>query len=86
MKVEQKDHTNIVKDTKVDLLSFIAAIESQISTFSKHNLIIDLNTHKNLRLQDILLFSEIAKNFKKLNKYHKPPKCLAICNAALDFI
>ena len=68
MKVEQKDHTTIVKDTKVDLLSFIAAIESQISTFSKHNLIIDLNAHKNLRLQDILLFAEIAKNFKKLKK------------------
>ena len=68
MKVEQKDHTTIVKDTKVDLLSFIAAIESQISTFYKYNLIIDLNTHKNLRLQDILLFSEIAKNFKKLKK------------------
>ncbi len=68
MKVEQKGHTTIIKDTKLDLVNFIATIHSQINTFSQHNLIIDLHAYDNLLLKDILLFSDFAKEFKKSKK------------------
>ena len=68
MKVEQKGHTTIIKDTKLDLVNFITAIQSQMSSLCKYNIIIDLHLYQKVTVQDILLFADLAKDFKKLKK------------------
>lgn len=68
MKVEQNGHTTIIRDTKLDLPIFIDAITSQRLTLIKNNVIIDLHNYPELYVKDVLLFAEIAKDFKKNKK------------------
>lgn len=67
MKVEEKGHTTIIKDTQGDLASFLLKLDHETS-FSKHNLIIDLSSYKNLVTKDILLFTDFYKRHKKEKK------------------
>ena len=67
MKVEEKGHTIIIKDTQGDLTSFILKLENDAS-FSTHNLIIDLSSYKSMLPKDILLFSDFYKKHKKEKK------------------
>jgi predicted GNAT superfamily acetyltransferase len=67
MKVEEKGHTTIVKDTQGDLASFLLKLDHETS-FNKHNLIIDLSSYKNLALKDVLLFTDFYKKHKKGGK------------------
>ncbi|WP_395056284.1 ribonuclease Z [Flavobacterium sp.] len=67
MKVEEKGHTIIIKDTQGDLTSFLLKLDHDTS-FSKHNLIIDLSSYKSLIVKDILLFSDFYKKHKKEKK------------------
>ncbi|MEO8234948.1 MAG: ribonuclease Z [Flavobacterium sp.] len=67
MKVEEKGHTTIIKDTQGDLTSFLLKLDHETS-FSKHNLIIDLSSYKNLVAKDILLFTDFYKMHKKEKK------------------
>ncbi|WP_310557442.1 ribonuclease Z [Flavobacterium sp.] len=68
MKVEQKGHTIIVKDTKGDLVPFLEKLTDEINSFKNSNLIIDLSISKNILVKDILLFSDIYKLHKKNKK------------------
>ncbi len=68
MKVEQKLHTTIIKDTQKDIMSFISKIEKDYDKYKENNLIIDLTYYKSIELNDILLFSSLHKNQIKEKK------------------
>jgi hypothetical protein len=78
MKVEEKGHTIIIKDTQGDLASFLLKLDHDTS-FIKHNLIIDLSSYKNLIAKDILLFTDFYK------KHKKEKKSLVIVVSEFDF-
>nr|WP_242499336.1 hypothetical protein [Flavobacterium sp. 140616W15] len=66
MKVDQKGHTTIIKDTQGDFISFLEKITQQFKTFGNHNIIIDLLAHKDLTINDIKLLLPLSKQQKKL--------------------
>jgi anti-anti-sigma regulatory factor len=68
MKVDQKDHTIVIKDTQGDFTSFLKKVEDQYKTFEKHNLIIDLSSYKDLSTASIKLFLPLSKQHKKNKK------------------
>jgi hypothetical protein len=68
MKVEEKGHTIIVKDTQDDLTSFLLKLENEFHAFGQHNLIIDLSLHKKLLVKDVMLFNDYYKKHKKAKK------------------
>ena len=68
MKVDQKRHTTIVKDTQGDVNSFIEKVTREHNTFKSQNLILDITHDKNVTLKDIKLFSELSKTHKKGKK------------------
>ncbi|MFM9989015.1 ribonuclease Z [Flavobacterium sp.] len=78
MKVEEKGHTTIIKDTQGDLASFLLKLDHETS-FRKHNLIIDLSSYERLVAKDILLFTDFYKNHKK------GKKSLVIVASEFDF-
>jgi hypothetical protein len=78
MKVEEKGHTTIVKDTQGDLASFLLKLDHETS-FNKHNLIIDLSSYESLVAKDILLFTDFYK------KHKKGKKSLVIVASEFDF-
>lgn len=68
MKVDQKGHTTIVKDTQGDVNSFIEKVTREHNSFKSQNLILDITHDKNVTLKDIKLFSELSKTHKKGKK------------------
>lgn len=68
MKVDQKEHTITIKDTQGDFTSFLMKVTHQYKTFEKHNIIIDLSSHKDLTVNDIKLFLPLSKQHKKAKK------------------
>ncbi|EKT3965142.1 ribonuclease Z [Flavobacterium psychrophilum] len=67
MKVEEKGHTTIVKDTQGDLTSFLLKLDHEVS-FNDKNLIVDLSSYKSLTTKDILLFDPFYKKHAKYKK------------------
>ncbi len=79
MKVEQKGHTTIVKDTESSISQFIEKLISQYSTFKKYNLILDVTHDKNMSINAL-------KEFTELTKLHKEnSKSLIIVASEIDF-
>lgn len=68
MKVEQKGHTTVIKDTQGDLMSFIMKLTHEYKTFEKHNIIVDVTLHKDLCVKDINGFLPLSKQHKKAKK------------------
>lgn len=68
MKVEQKGHTVILKDTQGDLDSFRLKLTNEYKTFQKSNIIIDIRMYKTLPLKDIESFLSLSKIHKKAKK------------------
>lgn len=68
MKVEQKGHTTIIKDTQGDLVSFLMKVTHEYKTFEKHNIIIDLSLYKRLSVKDINSFLLLSKMHRKAKK------------------
>jgi hypothetical protein len=68
MKVDQKGHTIVIKDTQGDFTSFLTKVTDQYKTFENHNLIIDLLSYNNLPTATIKLFLPLAKQHKKNKK------------------
>ena len=68
MKVEQKGHTTIIKDTNGETATFLAKLTHEHHTYKNDNLILDLTHDKNLKLDDIKSFSELVKQHKKQKK------------------
>ncbi|PXY39794.1 ribonuclease Z [Flavobacterium cheongpyeongense] len=68
MKVDQKGHTVIIKDTQGDFKSFLDKVTQQFKTFEKQNIIIDLTSDSNLSENDLKLFLPLSKQQKKAKK------------------
>ncbi|WP_456314455.1 hypothetical protein [Pseudomonas shirazensis] len=68
MKVDQKGHTVIIKNTQGDVKSFLEKVTQQFKTFEKQNIIIDLSADSNLSESDIKLFLPLSKQQKKTKK------------------
>nr|WP_294777553.1 ribonuclease Z [uncultured Flavobacterium sp.] len=68
MKVEQKGHTTIIKDTLGQTADFLMKVTHEHNTFKNSNLILDLTHDKSLSLEDVKSFSELVKLHKKQKK------------------
>lgn len=68
MKVEQKGHTSIIKDTQGNFSSFIEKITEQFNTFKNQNLILDVTKDENLKIEDLKEAKDLAKKIKKQKK------------------
>ncbi|MCV9934579.1 ribonuclease Z [Flavobacterium sp. LS1R47] len=94
MKVDQKGHTTIIKDTQGDFTSFLEKITQQFKTFGNHNIIIDLLAHKDLTINDIKLLLPLSKQQKKAKKsfvivvsdidYNAVPSTLVVVPSVLE--
>lgn len=68
MKVEQKGHTTIIKDTQGSFLTFIEKITEQFNTFKDQNLILDVSKDEELTIQDLKEAKDLVKKHKKKRK------------------
>lgn len=68
MKVDQKKHSVIIKDTQGDFTSFLMKVTHQYKTFQKDNIVIDLLYHNDLSLNEIKQFIPLSKQHKKAKK------------------
>jgi hypothetical protein len=68
MKVEQKGHTVILKDTQTNLDSFRLKLTSEYKSFQKQNIIVDLRMDKALSVAAIESFLPLSKTHKKAKK------------------
>lgn len=68
MKVEQKGHTTIIKDTQGNIQSFVEKVTHEYNSFKSHNLILDVTHDKNVTLHHIKLFSDLSKTHRKAKK------------------
>lgn len=68
MKVEQKGHTTIIKDTHGATAEFLAVLQREHHSYKNSNLILDLTSDKNLKMDDVKSFTELIKLHKKQKK------------------
>lgn len=68
MKVDQKGHTTIIRDTLGQTAEFLMKVTHEHNTYKNSNLILDLTHDKNLSLEDVKSFSELIKLHKKQKK------------------
>lgn len=68
MKVEQKGHTVILKDTQGDLDSFRLKLTNEYKTFQKSNIIVDIRKYKTLPVKEIESFLPLSKTHRKAKK------------------
>jgi ABC-type transporter Mla MlaB component len=68
MKVEHKGHTIHIKDTQLDIPRLIHNMESNMSQFGQHNLIVDLSHHSQITSKDLQAFLPLIKGCKKNKK------------------
>ena len=61
MKVEQKGHTTILKETKGDFNGFLENVRREHHSFKSQNLIIDVSHDATVILKDIKGFSDLSK-------------------------
>jgi hypothetical protein len=79
MKVEQKGHTTIIKDTQGNTQNFLEKLTQQHATFKTQNLILDVTHDKNVELKDIKLFSDLSK------AHCKGKKSFVLVASEIDF-
>ena len=79
MKVDQKGHTTIIKETKGDVNAFVENISNQYSEFSTQNLILDITHDSSITVNDLNIFIELSK------KHIKAKKSLVIVADNIDF-
>jgi chitinase len=68
MKVEQKGHTAILKETKGDIHAFVENITNQYQTYGRQNLILDVSHDSKIVLNDLTVFKDLAKKHKSAKK------------------
>jgi hypothetical protein len=79
MKVEQKGHTTIIKETKGDVNIFVENISKQYQSFVDQNLILDVSSDGNFKIENLNLFNDLTK------KHFKAKKSLIIVAENIDF-
>ncbi|MQP24380.1 ribonuclease Z [Flavobacterium sp. LMO8] len=68
MKVDQKGHTTIIKDTHNNVEAFVEKITNEYHAFQNQNLILDVTQDKAISNADLAYFKELAKTHKKAKK------------------
>jgi len=79
MKVEQKGHTTIIRETKGDVKAFVDNISNQHSSYASQNLILDITHDNSITNNDLNIFKELSK------KHLKSKKSLVIVADNIDF-
>jgi len=79
MKVEERGHTTIVKDTQGNANAFLMKLTHEHKTFEKRNLILDITSDNNVTIK-------VISQFKPLSKIHrKGKKSFVIVVSGIDF-
>ena len=68
MKVEQKGHTTIIRNTQGNTADFMQKLLHEYHSYKKQNLILDLSHDKELTMDDVKAFSDLSKSHKKEKK------------------
>jgi len=68
MKVEEKGHTIIIRDTEGNSQALLMKVTHEYKTFANHNLILDISMDKNITLKDIGQFMPLSKLHRKAKK------------------
>jgi len=68
MKVEQKGHSVIIKNTQDEVVAFLMKVTHEYKTFEKHNIILDVSHCKSISDKDIKSFLPLSKTHKKAKK------------------
>jgi len=68
MKVDKKEHTTIIKETKGDVQLFLDTILNEYHNFKNDNLILDVSHDKKVSITDLLPFKKLAKQHKDAKK------------------
>lgn len=79
MKVEQKGHTTIIRETKGDIIAFVENISNQYSSYTSQNLILDVTHDNSIKEEDLNIFKDLSK------KHFKAKKSLVIVADNIDF-
>ena len=79
MKVEEKGHTVIVKDTQGDTKSFLDKVTTEYNTYKERNIILDLTQDKNINLEIVLTFLSLS------NKHRKSKKSFVLVASDINF-
>ncbi len=79
MKVEEKGHTFIIKDTEGDVTTFLNKVTTEYNSFKERNIILDLSQDKGVTLQALLSFLSLS------NKHRKAKKSFVLVAADIDF-
>lgn len=94
MKVEEKGHTTIIKDTHGNFSNFIEKLTAQFNAYKEQNLILDVTKDENLSIDSLLEIKDLAKKHKKEKKtlvlvaenidFHKIPDYLLVVPTILE--
>lgn len=94
MKVDQKGHTTIIKDTQNNVEAFVGKITNEYHAFQNQNLILDVSQDKAISNADLAYFKDLAKNHKKAKKsmivvtdsvdFNKVPNYLNVVPSVLE--
>jgi len=79
MKVEEKGHTIIIKDTQGDSNKFLEKLTAEYNSFKNKNLVLDLSRDSELSLNGMLAFLPIS------NKHRKSKKSLVLVAPNFDY-
>lgn len=94
MKVDQKGHTTIIKDTQNNVAAFVEKLTNEYHAFQNQNLILDVSQDKAISNADLAYFKDLAKNHKKAKKsmivvtdsvdFNKVPNYLNVVPSVLE--
>jgi len=79
MKVEEKGHTVIIKDTHKDIKSFRDKITAEYNSYKEKNIVLDVSHDESITLKDVLGFKSLS------GKHRKAKKSFVIVASDLDF-
>jgi anti-anti-sigma regulatory factor len=68
MKVEEKGHTIIIKDTQANAEALLMKVTHEHKTFEKHNLVIDISQDKTVDAKKIGMFGALSRLHRKAKK------------------
>lgn len=68
MKVEEKGHTIIIRDTQGNPDAFVMKITHEYKTFENHNLILDLSYDKDIDAKKLTIFNSLSRLHRKAKK------------------
>ena len=68
MKVDEKGHTIILKDTQENSQAFLMKVTHEYKTFENYNLILDISLEKAVTLGNISAFEPLSKRHRQSKK------------------